>query len=282
MRSVTFKSVLEGVAHLMGIISEQFPAEDKATYAEFINTAMETGWTWDFWPEWTTTEQRAYRDAWADGDYAAGAEVWHAATSKYWTALSGATTGEVPGTDAAWTELTTFARYVALDQPDQTPIGDVDAIFRNDPRVYPTRPGEMAFDITEQGIVPSPCAGNQIYVRFRRRVPTFTSVEWDADTEFAIGAVRYRPTTTGECYVALAANSNQVPENNPASWQKVDFPRVLMPYVKRAAYADALRADDQADKAMAEDRRAMQLLIDAQDRAFAGQSQYDSAHVSTY
>lgn len=282
MRTVTFKSVLDGVAALMGIVAEQFLDADQIAATESINTQVARGVEWDFWPELMLVERRAYRLEYdASTTYAADDEIYYATEDKYYYAL-GATTGNLPTDPTYWAELTSFARYVALDQAGQTPIGEVEGIYRNDPRVNPTRPGREPFDISDQGIVPSPRCGAQVYVRFRLRPPVFTVTAWDSETAFAIGDVRYRPTTTGECYRAIAANSNQVPESNPASWERVEFPYVLARFVRHAAYADALRGDDQTDKALAEDRRAETFLMQAQDAAFASQGQFSAATVSTY
>jgi len=287
MRTVTFKSVLNGVAALMGIVAEQFLDADQTAATAAINTHVQRGWEWDFFPEWSPVERRAYRPIWNDSDtYAAGDEVFFEDDESYYTANSSPNTpaaGESPSTDTdKWTALTSFARYVSLDQNGLTPIGEVDYICRNDPTINPSRPGVVPFDITYLGIVPSPRAGARIYVHFRLRPPEFTTTAWDADTSYANDDVIYRPTTTGECYKAIAANSNQVPENNTASWVKVDFPYILARFVKHAAYADVLRGDDQTDKALAEDRRAETFLMQAHDVAFASQGQFPAATVSTY
>lgn len=60
MRTVTFRSVLHGVAKLMGIDPAEGDYTDSfvAAVAESVNLRVREGWEWTYWPEWTLTEER--------------------------------------------------------------------------------------------------------------------------------------------------------------------------------------------------------------------------------
>jgi hypothetical protein len=89
MRTVTFQSVLHGVARLLGLNpTRDLSAERAATFCEYINRHVATGWRFDFWPEWTRTELRRYRPSYATGDFIElSQEVYYPAARKYYQAL---------------------------------------------------------------------------------------------------------------------------------------------------------------------------------------------------
>lgn len=275
MITAKLRAVLDGISGLMGAEPVTAGDPDHVAFIASINRHTERGWQFDFWPEWTPVELRAYRDAWAaPTTYAPGAEVFFTDLLYYSANLApnNPAAGQSPASaPTKWTLLTTFARYVALDQTGQTPIGEVSRVCRNDPRLYPTKPGAVNFDITYQGIVPDRRAGVQVYVEFRLRPPQFTAVVWDAVTVFAVGDVRY-DDATGDCYKAVQAGANHS-VTDAAFWSKVAFPQRLKSFVETASYADALRGDGQTGKALAEQGNADNFLLQANDAVFAGQGQ---------
>ena len=101
MRTVTFQSVLYGAARRAGLDPTSWSAGTAANALEFLNNWLKKGWEWEFWPEWTPLEQRAYRDAYDPTKaYAAPTatiptEVWFPAAQRYYQALQ-ATTGNAP------------------------------------------------------------------------------------------------------------------------------------------------------------------------------------------
>jgi len=352
MRTVTFKSVLEGVAKLKGVDPATMNATDKLVWTEFINQRVAEGWEHEFWPEATVLEQRLFRDTYsAENTYAAptaagASEVYFPATDQYFQALQ-ATTGNDPAvlvaglyqvdyahwalsmdsySGAPWAAntqyvggvvgtpgtivqnpadgrfymclsthlsgpafdptkfaiLTPFERYISLDQTGQTPIGTVHQLTRTNPRTNPRFPGPLTFLVNNKGILPAPLCGTKVWVEFRLRCPVFDSTVWSSTEANTPGQIRYRPDTTGECYLALLAGTNLVPESSPAYWQKIDMPAVLERFIKRAAYADSLREDGQTDKAMAEEQNAYAQLYRASDVALASQGQYERAAAQVY
>jgi hypothetical protein len=285
MRTVPLKQVFQGVSALLGAELVQPGSPDFVGIMAAINTWVETGWKYDFWPEWTPVERRAYRDAWNETDtYAAGTEVFFEDDETYYEANSAPNNpaaGESPETDPdKWTEITTLRRYIALEQTGQTPIDTVKRVCRRDPEVYPENPGELRFDITHRGIVPDNRAGARVYVEFRKRPPVFSSDEYDAETTYQAGDVVFS-ADTWECYKALQATTGNGP-TALAYWEHVKFPYLLKRFVEQACYAATLKPDGQGDKAADELQVAYGFLIQTQDEVFGQQGQSDVVRAVTY
>lgn len=179
--------------------------------------------------------------------------------------------------------LTVFERYISLDQLNRTPIGEVSMVSRGNPRTNPRFPGPLKFIITNQGILPAPLAGAQVWVLFRLRPPQFTSEAYVSGDTYEEGDVVYQPATTGECYVSLIdANTGNTPEDNPAKWQKQDMPELIAEAVKIGAYAELIRSDSQNEKADDAEEKAKAKLVEASDVALGSQGQYERASAEVY
>ncbi len=181
--------------------------------------------------------------------------------------------------------LTPFAAYVGLDQDGQTPIGEVIAIYANDPDVMPNNPGLLRHRMSARGIVPLGCPPVAVWVNFRLRVPIYTVEEWDGTGSYVVGNKVYSDSA-GDCYQAKAdvpaSSSNQEPEAVVASWTKLDFPLVLSNFVIRATASDILRADGQNDKADAEQSQAFLELSNDRDIQQDGTTPTPTVQVQTY
>jgi hypothetical protein len=274
MQTAKLRAVLDAIAALQGSAPVDAGDPDHIAYVASINRHLERGWQHDFFPEWSPTERRAFRDDWLSGTtYAAGDEVYFTDDDAYYSANSAPNTpaaGESPATNPEkWTALTGFAKYVALEQAGKTVIADVSRICKNDPDLNPTRPGEIPHKLTNLGIVPLACSGTRVYVTFRKPVPQFTSDEWDAAEAYEADDLVY-DDASGDCYKALQASTNQA-VTLAAYWERVEFPLRLKNFVSIAAYADALRGDDQTGKALAEANNATIALVQAHDAVFGGQ-----------
>lgn len=278
MRTVPFRSILEGIASRRGLGGD-VPVADQLRHGEFAAQRLREGWEYEYWPEWTVIEQRRFRAEWTATSYAAGAEVWHAGTDLYWQAAESVISTDVPGASAKWVELVSFARYVGLDQPGLTPIGEVRALYRQNPRVS-TRPGELPYNMVDTGVQPVSWTGTSVWVEFRRRPPVVSGREYDPARAYVAGEVAYY-ATAGECYEAKGATTGNLP-TNATYWARVEFPYVLAEYVKRAAAADALRAGGGHDKADAEEAKAYTHLLQAAHTATASQGQFPRVAVQTY
>lgn len=284
MRTTPLKQIFLGVSGLLGAELVTPGSPDHVGMTAAINTWLGFGWEYDFWPEWTPVERRAYRPIWNAGStYAAGAEVFFEDDEVYYSANSAPNNpavGESPATaPTKWTEITAFARYVALDQPGLTPIGEVRRICRRDPDVYPNAP-DVPFKISKLGIVPGAAAGARVYVEFRKRPPTLSADLYDAATPYAIDDVVF-DDDSWECYKALQASTGHA-VTEAAYWEKVDFPFLLKRFVERATYADTLRADGAANKADGEMTLAYNFLTAVHDTTFPQQGQQSSASAQTY
>ncbi len=279
MRTVPYKSALWAVARKMGLDpATNLLADQAATLTEYINEQVREGWEFYDWPELCPIEERAYRDAFDNAHaYVAGDQVYYATTGKYYEATQG-TTGNLPTDTSYWTELTAIDKFISLDQTGQTPIGEVFNVYRRNPRLY-RNAGELGKGLSENGIQLDLDAPATVWVYFRSRPPLFDSTPWDAATSYVAGDVCYQPDD-GECYRCIQAHSNHEP---PAAsyWEKVDFPYVLAPYVKHAAYADALREDGQNDKADREDDKAEKKLMKEIDKIEMQQGQTQRYGVRT-
>jgi len=89
MRTVSFQSVLNGVAAKLGMdpLRDLNPAR-AASLTEYINLRAAEAWKFEFWPEWTATEQRYYRDVYnAANNVAPTNEVVFLGDGNYYQAL---------------------------------------------------------------------------------------------------------------------------------------------------------------------------------------------------
>lgn len=277
MRTVTLKSVVDSVLAQAGLVLSTAASPDalKAQVISFINLRLREAWEHELWAELCPAEQRWYRPIWNAGvAYVEGDEVYYgsdAATDVdavimfsegVWliswadddTGKAGYFTpntddppalGESPATyPDKWTRLTVLRRYVSLDQPGLTEIGEVFRLTRYDPRLRPTSAGRIGFTLSTEGIVPHPCAGNSVWVNFRIRPSVFVAADYDDAAKV--------------------------------------IPYVLASFVTGAAYADLLTGDDRHEDAGRAESRAYRQLYNAADVAGATQSQFTATAVQTY
>ena len=194
MRTVTFTSVLAGVASVLGIEPAAYTAALQAKALLAINRHIKTGWKFDFWPELTLVEQRAYRPFWDEvTQFDAGAQVYFADDGLYYqanTAPNNPQDGESPAAyPAKWTAVTDFRRYIALDQPGKTPIDEVEGLYSYDPRLRTERPARLPFTLSHEGVVPMAETYALVWIKFRMRVSQFTQTVFDPASAYAAGAL---------------------------------------------------------------------------------------------
>jgi len=267
METVTFKSVLEGVAVRLGIDPATLQATQARALGEYIDGALRRGWQADGWWPWVSEQERRWRQTWVSGTaYALGAEVWFAPEEKYFVALAGTAAGESPLTHPAkWEEIDELAEYLNLQEVGYGPVGDILAVTA-------TNGAEYGFELRGDRIY-IPQGPPVVVVRFTLRRPRFSGEEWSATGTYGAGAVVYR-ATVGDCYLATGtATVGLAPENNSTHWVKQEFPEILSEYAKLAAYGDALREDGQIEKGAVIDQKAESALADEFDRVFFKQQQ---------
>jgi hypothetical protein len=272
MRTVTYQSVRDGIAVRMGIEPGQLLENTAQAIAEYVTSRVREAWDMDAWWPWVQGEARPYRPDYNGGTaYAQGAEVWYASTEAYYRATA-ATTGNVPTNGNFWALIEQIEPYFDLEDATRPVIGDLTGIYSADPLINRTA---REYDYTLQG--------GRVYVLgtrwprvpwivYTRRAPHFAAAEWSVSTTYAAGRVVYL-SSTGECYMALAATTGEDPDATPAKWSKQEMPYLLSEWVKAAAYADSLREDGQWEKAEVAERKAMRLLDQEFDKVQLKQNQ---------
>lgn len=285
MRTVTFTSVLAGVASVLGIEPAAYTAALQAKALLAINRHIKTGWKFDFWPELTLVEQRAYRPFWDEvTQFDAGAQVYFADDGLYYqanTAPNNPQDGESPAAyPAKWTAVTDFRRYIALDQPGKTPIDEVEGLYSYDPRLRTERPARLPFTLSHEGVVPMAETYALVWIKFRMRVSQFTQTVFDPASAYAAGALVL--SSAGEGYRAITAVPTGSELTDPIYWEAQPFPAFLDDFVIHAAAADLLAGEGQTRAAAAERALADTYLAGAFDEQFPGQAQYTTAQARTY
>lgn len=261
MRTVTFKSVLHGVASFLGLDpATNFTSAQAEGLTRYINKHLRRAWEIYPWPELSRSEQRFFRDAYsAATTYALGAEVY--GNGGYYQSLQAANTNHALTETAWWTPLTDLDRSVPLEQAGKTVMGEVFNVSTGNPaktgQPIPFRIVDDAVTI-DLGLV-------SVWVEYRIRPSEMSATTHSTLTTYAAGDRVYL-AATGQTYRALATNTNQVPNVAPTFWAVEPFPYVLAPHVTHAAYADALREDGQHDKARIERSEAASLLDDEMDK----------------
>jgi hypothetical protein len=224
MRTCTFQSVLHGTARLLGIDpgTQALTSAMAAQITEFINRRVAEGWTWDFWPEWTVTEQRRYRPVWdAATTYTAGTELDHIRSSRYVQAIQGST-GEEPydGSNvlnaAYWAECATD--YSATDWTAGT-VYAVGAQLRNpsDGLYYQCHTAHTAgttFDASKFGVLTAfdkyvsyTQAGrtviHEVQLASKRSPRTHPTKPWPVNFSLSTNGVQFGPDAPDEVWITF-------------------------------------------------------------------------------
>lgn len=276
MRTVTLLSVINAVAFKVLGTSDNLPQQQGAAFIDSIGEHLRECWERFFWPEWTVTEERYYRDAWAAQGYnTVGTEVHYTPGDAYYRSNAVAGMSDVPGVSSKWDLITgtDLRRYVSLDQTGKTPIGTVEQVTPKDPRIYPGTPrigwapgpDGLEFPSTEW-------TGTSVWVRFRKRPSQFTATAYNAANAYAVGDLVY--FTDGDCYVCTAtASAGDTPATDADKWTKQSFPYVLKRAVVLFAAADHRDEDGQIESNSVFRTRAEDALADEWAKAHGQQDQ---------
>ncbi|NBW11378.1 MAG: hypothetical protein EBR82_25430 [Caulobacteraceae bacterium] len=263
MRTTTFLSVLQAIAAKVLGTADHLPTQQGVAFTESVNEHVRDCWDREFWPDWTVTEQRYFRDTWSATSYAAGAQVYHAGTNAYYAANASAISTDVPGTSSKWTLLTGQAlrRYISREQTGKTVIGAVLCVTELDPRLNDTTPainwraGADGIEFSARLDLPT-----SVWVTFRKVPPEFTLTAWTA-ASYASGARVYQ-STTGECYVANAATSDNDVPGTSSKWTRIEFPLALKTPVVLFVAADRQEEAGQLETSSSLRQRAEDALVD--------------------
>jgi hypothetical protein len=280
MRTVQFKQVLHGAAIRTGLEPDVNLLSNQAmALVEYLNDEVQGAWERFDWAEITYVEQRFYRYEYDAGTaYVVGNEIYYAAEDTYYICILNST-GNVPTNTTYWEELTSFNRYIDLEQTGETVIGEVFNLYQRDPFLY-RNPGRMVPALSRYGIQVPADAGTSVYVEFRLRPPRFTHTAWDAAVAYIVDDLVYY-ATTGECYISIQAGTNKNPSSQTAYWTKIDFPYFLSRYVREAVYACTLEEDGQHEKAGRIRAKAEHKLMDEFDKITMQQQQLPRYSVRT-
>lgn len=263
MRTVTFRSVLWGLATMAGMDPRvDLMGNQAAAFTEYINTRLREFWLKFECPDLEDVEERAFADDYdSTVSYEADAVVWSPDDGKYYKAKT-SSLGESLSDENYWEETADIDRIIPLEQVGKTSFGEILEVYAEDPETkenplkvswLETRKGIRVYDIVKT-----------VWVRFQLWPAVFTSEAWLPSVDYSVGDLVYN-STTGECYKAKVVNSN-TDTLDSAIWEKIDFPEVLSAIVKRAAFSDVLREEGQPDKATIEEQVAEDLFIQETDR----------------
>ena len=286
MRTVTFKSVLVALAQRCGLgpDPDDFTTIDADKLTSFIQDRYVEGFEWAFWPELTRLEQRQYRPSWLVGTaYVVGNEVFNEADELYYTSILNGT-GQQPDLSPTYWELTEdMDRYIAYEQTGETAIGTVKNLSSKNPRTNQKYPGNLGFELSNNGVQVSALAPVKSWIEYRIR-PTaqFTSVAYDGATAYVVGDVVFDVATSGECYVCIQDGTGQDPSTSPTYWTVQEFPYILKKFVVYAGYADYIRSDGQQRTAETEENTAYGKLSETVDVEFGQQRQPQSVEARVY
>src|SRR5215472_7190220 len=302
LRTVPYFTVYKAVVGRHGLD----PDGDKLPYplgrsiTRGMNRRTRFAWrAWD-WPDFSMTEERAYRQIWNAtkqfyrSNPATGLpdELFYIPAIGYYIvnvlAANDPPIGTVPAAVPApnppppqnpagspvdpagqpyFLPLAPLDAYVSMDQICKRSIGRVIGIYKSNPRLDGFKHSGITFRITENGIDLFQVSNPTIFVKYLPAPSKFTNVGWVAGKNAGNGyndgdLVFY--DKTGECYLSII-NANLKPPNDATGWRVMPLPEVLAPYVEAGAFADSMRESHPVDQAIAQ--TAMQAAAAAEEEA---------------
>lgn len=278
MRTANFRDdLVYPMADMLGIDPLQdFNRDHARAFITAINQRTREGWdAWDF-RELNKTEERALRTTWTAGRQFTRAdsegnpdEVYYLVNQIYYQVNPDAPAdppiGTLPTNATYFQVLDPVSRYIAFDQTGQIAIGQVEAVYSEDPGVPGSRPRVWPHGLSERGIELPAAAGPTVWMTFKRRPSKFSSLLYDNAKRYQQGNVVYAgevdDVTSGQCFRAITATNGNAP-SDPAYWALVPMPYTLVEFVKLMAASDI--QTDAATKAtwQADGLKALQREID--------------------
>lgn len=255
--SVSYKALRDAVARRRGLTPESLADSDKVALADFIGARLDDAWRWGAWPGWCPVERIPVVAEWsASVAYAAGALVWNAADSLYYSAASPVAAGTEPPA----------APWALAASPITRDLDTVFEVYRSDPRDNP-RALRTPFHQGVAGLtMPDVAPGSSVWVHYRLTPPKVTASAWSAAAAYAPGDIVY-DDASGDCWVCLVSGTNKPPATNPTLWARQVLPKALEDTVTLGAASDLLEAAGQYEQAGRLDAKARAALIGAYDRA---------------
>jgi hypothetical protein len=233
---------------------------------EHVNARVKRAWfAWE-WPEWTITEERAFRQIWNDSRqfYQAGADgkpdevfyIPNVAThslvdAAYYRVAEGALSnppiGNPPSDTVYWEKMDAVDTYIAFDQVCRRRIGEVLSVYANNPavckppRCLDHRPNEHGIQVYDAGGLLT------VFVRYLIPAERFTIFPYIDSRTYLRGDLVY-VADQGESYQAIQVTTGKDPATETSFWRRCLFPEVLAQYVRAGAFSDSLRESDTSDE----------------------------------
>ena len=256
---------------------DQIPKPTARAIDRGINRRTRLAWrAWD-WPDFSVTEERAYRQTWSSTKqyYRANPisglpdDVFFIPAIGYFTVniivdsdppigtppvtppYTQPFTYSLDGTGNPYYVLTApLDAYVSFDQICKLSIGRVIGIYKTNPRLDGFKHSGISFRPTENGIDLFQVSTPTIFVKHLPAPSKFTHVPFVAGKVYNSGDIVFYDVT-GECYLSFVDGHTTSPPN-PGFWRVMYMPEVLSHAVEAGAYADCLRESHPADKELAQ------------------------------
>lgn len=288
MRTVPFYEVFKGVVSRHGLDpdGDKVPYYTARSIVRAINRRARLSWRAWNWPDFTITEERAYRTVWNStkqfrrvGENGLPDELFYIPNVTYYVVRSDASAdppiGLAPNELAAadyYTALNPLDAFVSLDEVCKKSVSRVLGVYKDNPRANGFR-HPIHYELTEKGIDLFHVHGPTVFVRYLPAPSKFTIVPWAQGKLYKQADLIFY-AETGECYISLADNNTQ-PPNDATSWRWMPMPEVISGYVEAGAYADSMRETPPAEQMQMQQVRMASSQAADQEAADLLQSEID-------
>lgn len=269
MRRVAFRTILEDVLGIAGYPYDSASQSQLDQAARFVTRHVRYAWEWGPWPEWTRAEQRAFAsDYYSTVTYGVGDLVYYATTDKYYTCTV-ISLGNLPTDTNYWSEATTYDKEIRYEQNYERKIGRVWTVTKYNPYTY-FRGANYTYShmLSSLGVFVPDATLTRVWILFSDRSPEFSAKVFSASASYSEGDLVYYPGTEtggifpnrGEVYKAVTDSAGA------QTWEIVEFPAALAPYVTSKAAADMLRHYGQRELSAGYDAEAERQLLQEWDK----------------
>jgi hypothetical protein len=245
-QELSFRTLLYRAVRSCGLNPATLDVELAECFATWLQMRVEEAWLHTIWPQTCRIECRAIAFPGMEVE-----PVTFDRTEITWDS-----------TVVTWDQAATQATVpyaIDFDGGDHT-IAELLNVWRDDPRLC-NAPRALEFWVTAERAYLSTDAPEQVFIRFRRERPQFTSVPYDASAVYAAGDLFLY--SDGECYRVEAGTApGETPVSDPGKFAVQRVPEVLAAFAAMAARADYLMDDGQDDKGNAQLNRAQKFLND--------------------
>lgn len=269
MRTVTAQDILLGVAAKAGldITDGGFAALQRPTVLPWLDNLgdyLAEAWEMYPWPDLMVLESRyCYEGPWVTGQTVpAAAVVYH--IDRYW--LAQIDTATEPGTSAAWVETDLGFGYLPLRPMFYDPIGQIDFITAEDPRVRGFNAKRIEFGMLDGSGCHFRYTDGPVWVRYKRPAPIFMLYQTGT---YNAGDGVY-DANDGSFYVSKVDDNGQAVPS--AQWEPFGFPTIFRRFLVFKVFAQWLRSEKRLDEAAIASNQA-EAALDHEIRNLINQGQ---------